>query len=276
MAKRSPLINAFKLFQGNKLYRELYMLPTNGMQHSIMTTTAQMQDDIDGESVGCPYNNQPEESSSHDTKARQVLEQASTLIKEKQPEQHKLFEVQNQKCEPVIEPEVTDSVAALSKKSQIKELRKQLLKKIEEQIEKIKQFREDQIQQKNPLQIEDHIEVLDSQRSVPKEEEDIKITSIFKRKRLPSSSLTNQMPPKVQKRVENQVVPSSQEKSYIKLPVVRKPQYNKQFDPVQKLSILKENNPFIVRQPGSQNPHILKHLLDWQQPTQSKRLEKQK
>lgn len=70
MAKRSPLINAFKLFQGNKLYRELYMLPTNGMQHSIMTTTAQMQDDIDGDSAGCPYNGHQEESSSHDTKAK--------------------------------------------------------------------------------------------------------------------------------------------------------------------------------------------------------------
>ena len=277
MAKRSPLINAFKLFQGNKLYRELYMLPTNGMQHSIMTTTAHMQDDIDGDSAGCPYNGHQEESSSHDTKAKQVLEQASTLIKEKQPEQHKIFEVQNQKAvEAPIEPEATDSLAALSKKSQIKELRKQLLKKIEEQIEKIKQFREEQLQQKTPLQIEDHIEVMDSQSKEQKGADDVKITSIFKRKRLPSTSLTNQVPPKVQKRVENQVVPSSQDKTYIKLPVVRKPQYNKQFDPAQKLSILKENNPFIVRQPGSQNPHVLKHLLERAQPSSSKRLEKEK
>ena len=69
MAKRSPLINAFKLFQGNKLYRELYMLPTNGMQSSIITTTAQIQEEVDAESAGA-YNAQQEESSSHETKAK--------------------------------------------------------------------------------------------------------------------------------------------------------------------------------------------------------------
>ena len=161
MAKRSPLINAFKLFQGNKLYRELYMLPTNGMQNSIMASSAQIQD-MEGESVGGCYKIQQEESSSHETKAKKVLEQASTLINEKLPDQSKPFEVPNQKNEIQRESEAADSVVALSKKSQIKELRKQLLKKIEEQIEKIKQFREEQNHQKNTLQIEDHIEVIDS------------------------------------------------------------------------------------------------------------------
>lgn len=71
------------------------------------------------------------------------------------------------------------------------------MKKIEEQIEKIKQFREEQLQQKTPLQIEDHIEVMDSQSKEQKGAGDVKITSIFKRKRLPSTSLTNQVPPKV-------------------------------------------------------------------------------
>ena len=109
---------------------------------------------------------------------------------------------------------------------------------------------------------------MDSSKSLSND--DVKITSVFQRKRVAQDSLADNRPSKIRRNENPPKVTNLAERPYIRLPQVRKPIKDLEYK-----DDLKENKrPYILTQPGSTNPSMITRLLQNQLEQKNKRIDK--